>query len=112
MVPVSKDLAALGEAGIRMLDYLTPHPATAAGASQKKPGGKSRKAEMTEQKAEQKAEQAAKQNWLAKENAQLARLAHPPRSGTGGGSAPSPSADVRLAAFRPVKVLADALAAR
>jgi hexosaminidase len=102
VAPVSKDLAALGEAGIKMLAYLTPPPV--APSSPKK---LSKKARMAEEAAE-KAAQTAKEEWLAQENAELARLAQPPRRGSGGG-APSPSADVRLAAFRPVKVLADAL---
>ena len=102
IAPVSKDLAALGEAGIKMLAYLTPPPV--APSSPKK---LSKKARMAEEAAE-KAAQTAKEEWLAQENAELARLAQPPRRGSGGG-APSPSADVRLAAFRPVKVLADAL---
>jgi hexosaminidase len=108
VAPLSKDLAALGEAGIRMLDYLTPHPATPAGGNQKKLSGKARKAEL----AAQQAAQAAEKGWLTKENAELARLAQPPRRGNagGGGGGQSPSPDVRLAAFRPVKVLADALA--
>jgi hexosaminidase len=109
VAPLSKDLAALGEAGIRMLDYLAPHPAAPEGASQKKLSAKARKAEL----AAQKAAQAARVEWLTKENAELTRLAQPPRRGAGGGGgAPNPSADVRLAAFRPVKVLADALAAK
>ncbi|MBZ5624135.1 MAG: family 20 glycosylhydrolase, partial [Acidobacteriia bacterium] len=103
--PLSKDLSALGEAGIKMLDYLTPHPVAPAGVSQKKLSRKARKAEL----AAQQAAQAAREEWLTKENAELARLAQPPRRGNSGGGGPSPSADVRLAAFRPVKVLADAL---
>jgi hexosaminidase len=104
VAPLSKGLAALGEAGIKMLDYLTPPPAMPAGAKPKKLSSKARKAEL----AEQQAAQAAKEDWLAKENAELARLAQPPRRGNNGGAQNS-SADVRLAAFRPVKVLADAL---
>jgi len=105
VTPLSKDLAALGEAGIKLLDYLTPRPVASAGA--KKLSGKAKKAEL----AAQQAAQSAKEEWLTKENAELTRLAQPPRrAGGGGGGAPqSPSADVRLAAFRPVKVLADAL---
>jgi hexosaminidase len=103
--PLSKGLAALGEAGIKMLDYLTPQPVTPAGVKPKKLSSKARKAEL----AAQQAAQAAKADWLANENAELARLAQPPRRGNAGG-AQNPSADVRLAAFRPVKVLADALA--
>jgi len=101
--PLSKDLAALGEAGIKMLDYLTPPPVTPAGVKPKKLSGKARKAEL----ATEQAAQAAKEDWLTKENAELARLAQPPRRGNNGAQNP---ADVRLAAFRPVKVLADALA--
>jgi hexosaminidase len=106
VAPLSKDLAALGEAGIRMLDYLTPHPVMPAGAKPKKLSSKARKAEL----AAQQAAQAAKQDWLTKENAELARLAQPPRRGSGGGGAQTQAADVRLAAYRPVKALADALA--
>lgn len=102
--PLSKDLSALGEAGIKMLAYLTPPPVTPAGVKPKKLSSKARKAEL----AAQQAAQAAKEDWLNKENAELARLAQTPRRGNGGGGQ-SPSADVRLAAFRPVKVLADAL---
>jgi hypothetical protein len=102
--PLSKDLSALGEAGIKMLDYLTPPPVTPAGVKPKKLSSKARKAEL----AAQQSAQAAKEDWLNKENAELARLAQTPRRGNGGGGQ-SPSADVRLAAFRPVKVLADAL---
>jgi hexosaminidase len=105
VAPLSKDLSALGEAGIKMLDYLAPHPVAPAGVNQKKLSGKARKAEL----AAQKAAQTAKEEWLKQENAELARLAQTPRRAAGGGSRPSPSADVRLAAFRPVKVLADAL---
>ena len=104
MAPLSKDLAALGEAGIKMLDYLTPQSGPPPGAKSKKLSSKARKAEL----AEQQAAQAAKDDWLAKENAELARLAQPPRRGNNGGAQSLP-ADVRLAAFRPVKVLADAL---
>ena len=107
VAPASRKLAELGEAGIRMLDYLAPHPAPAEGAGQKKLSGKARKAEL----AAQKAAHAARAEWLAKENAELAQLAQPPRRGNGGG-APAGSADVRLAAYRPVKVLADALEAK
>jgi hexosaminidase len=106
--PVSKDLSALGVAGLRMLDYLTAH-------------------------------QPAPADWLTEENAELARLAQPagrrngvratppavpgaprpagapapaaaPQGGGGRGGPQNPSADVLVAAFRPVKVLADALA--
>jgi len=75
--PVSKDLSALGVAGLKMLNYLTTG-------------------------------QPAPTDWLAGENTELARLSRPARGGRGGGQAPA--ADVLLAAFRPVKVLADALA--
>jgi hexosaminidase len=102
VAPLSKDLSALGEAGIKMLDYLEPHPVTPAKVNQKKLSSKARKAEL----AAEKAAQAAREDWLNKENAELARLAQTPRRGNGG---QNPSADVRLAAFRPVKVLADAL---
>jgi hypothetical protein len=100
VAPLSKDLAALGEAGIQMLGYLTPPP-----VPQKKLSGKGRKAEL----AAEKAVQAAREELLTRENAELERLAQPPRRGNAGGGQ-APAADVRLAAFRPVKVLADALA--
>jgi hexosaminidase len=105
VAPVSKDLSALGEAGVRMLDYLTPQPVTPATAKPRKLSARERKAEL----AAQQAERAAKLEWLTKENAELARLAQPPRRGNAG-AGQSSAADVRLAAFRPVKVLADALA--
>jgi hexosaminidase len=91
-LPVSKDLAALGDAGLKLLNYLTPAPAAA----------KPKKLSSKEKKAESAA-LAAKQEWLAQVNAQLTRLAQPARRGQ-----PLP-ADVRLAAYRPVKVLADAI---
>jgi hexosaminidase len=105
--PLSQDLAALGEAGMQLLEYLTPPPPAPAGAKPKKLSRKARKAQL----AAQQAAKAAQEDWLAKENAELARLAQPPRRGNGGGGQSLP-ADVRLAAFRPVKVLADALAQR
>ena len=105
---LSKDLSALGDAGIKLLEYLIPPPLAPAGVKPKKLGGKAKKAELEAQRAAL----AAKQDWLAKENAELARLAAPPRRGNGGGGEQSPSADVRLAAYRPVNVLADALAHR
>ena len=74
--PVSKDLSALGVAGLKMIDYLT---------------------------AKNKNKRKAPARWLAAENAELARLSQPPRRGQ------VRDADVLLAAFRPVKVLADAL---
>jgi hexosaminidase len=100
-LPVSKDLAALGEAGIKLLDYLTPPPVPPAGEKPKKVSSKERKAVL----AAQQAAQAAKKEWLTRENGELARLAQTPRRN---GAPPTPS-DVRLAAYRPVKVLADGL---
>jgi len=96
VAPLSKDLSALGDAGIKLLDYLAP-PAP----SGVKPRKLSRKA--------QKAAQAAKEEWLTQENAALKRLAETPHRARGGDAAQAPLADVRLAAFRPVKVLADAM---
>jgi hexosaminidase len=96
IAPLSKDLSALGDAGIKLLEYLTPHPEAA----------KAKKLSRKEQKAAQEAEkaaQAAKTEWLAKENAELQRLAQASKRGV------TLPADVRLAAFRPVKVLADAV---
>jgi hypothetical protein len=101
VLPLSKDLAALGDAGLKLLDYLTPAPAA----------GKPRKLSGKEKKAEQAAEkaaQAARQELLTQVNAQVTRLAQPPRRGNAGG-APGTSPDVRLAAYRPIKVLADAM---
>jgi hexosaminidase len=91
--PLSKDLSALGEAGIKLLDYLTPPPPPGS--------GKPKKLSRKEKKAEDEARE-AKAEWLTKENAELKRLADPPKRGQ-----PAP-ADARLAAFRPVKVLAEA----
>jgi len=101
VAPLSKDLSALGVAGIKLLEYLTPPPPEPPAAKPKKLSRKEKQAEMEAQQAAQ----AAKEQWIAQENAELARLAAPPRRG-----AESASPDVRLAAFRPVKVLADALA--
>jgi hexosaminidase len=105
VAPVSKDLSALGDAGIKLLAYFTPPPAPPPGEKPKKLSSKARKAEL----AAQLAAEAAKQDWLTKENAELTRLAQPPRRGSGNSGSPGSSADVRLAAYRPVKVLADAL---
>lgn len=96
VIPVSKDLSALGQAGLQLLDYLTPPaPEAAPGKKPKKPSKKEREALAQAQ--------AAKVQWLAQENEQLARFAARPARGT---AAP---ADVRLAAYRPVKILADAV---
>ncbi len=102
VAPLSKDLASLGEAGIKLMEYLTA--ARPSGAAQKKLSKKARKAE---EEAEQAAK-AAREAWLTQENAELARLAQTPRRAPAG-TPQGPTADVRLAAFRPVKVLADAL---
>jgi hexosaminidase len=99
VAPLSKDLSALGDAGLKLLDYLTPPPPTPAGVKPRKLSRKEKKAELEAQKAAQ----AAKEEWLAQENAELKRLAESPRRGE------TSPADVRLAAFRPVKVLADAM---
>jgi len=96
--PVSQELSALGEAGIRLLDYLTPPPPPPAGAKPKKLSRKEKKAEEEARAAAQK----AMTDWLAQENAELKRLADPPKRGQ------STPAEVRVAAYRPVKVLADA----
>ena len=96
IVPLSKDLSALGQAGLKLLDYLTPAPAAAA-----------KKLSRKEQKAAMEAEKAAagaKAAWLAKVNADVTRLAEPVKRGV------TLPADVRLAGYRPVKVLADAVA--
>jgi hypothetical protein len=96
VAPLSKELSALGDAGIKLLDYLTPPPPESANL--KKLSRKEKKAELEAQKAAQ----AGKAAWLAQENAELKRLAEPPKRGQ---IAPG---DVRLAAYRPIKVLADA----
>jgi len=96
VIPLSKDLSALGEAGLKLLDYLAPQPP----APHKKPGKQAR--------AAQKAAKAAEAEWLAKENAELDRLSKPPARAPAGQPQPL-SPDVLLAAVRPVKVLADAL---
>jgi hexosaminidase len=101
-IPLSKDLAALGEAGLKLLDWLTPPPPPPA-EPKKKPHKKPSKAEL----AAEAAAQAAQAEWLAKENAELDRLSRPPARGSAGAQSASP--DVLLAAFRPVKALADAM---
>ncbi len=98
VAPLSKDLSALGDAGIKLLDYLTPPPPAPEKA--KKLNRKEQKAAMEAEKAAQ----SAKGEWLAKENVELQRLAQAPKRGV------TLPADVRLAAYRPVKVLADAAA--
>jgi hexosaminidase len=103
--PVSKDLASLGENGLLLLDYLTPVPAAPAGVKPKKLSSKAKKAKLAAEAAAAK----ARAEWMAKLTADLTRLATPPRRAPAG-SPPVVSADVRLAAYRPVKVLADALA--
>ncbi len=110
VIPLSKDLSSLGEAGLKLLGYLAPPPVAAEPGTGKKPPRKKKpsKAEL----AAQKAAKAAQVEWLAKENAELERLSRPPARGARGGGSQQPrppSADVVLAAFRPVKVLADAV---
>jgi hexosaminidase len=100
VAPLSKDLAAMGEAGIKLLDVLTPPPPPDPKAKPKKLNARQKKALAEEQKA--------RAEWLAKVNADIARLSSVPRRGAAGATAAS-TADVRLAAFRPVKVLADAV---
>jgi len=103
--PLSKDLSALGEAGLKLVDYLAAPPPAEPDKSKKPSRKKPSKAELA---AEQKA-QAAQAEWLATENAELERLSRPPGRGTGGAQPQTATADVRLAAVRPVKLLADAL---
>lgn len=107
VAPISKDLGALGEAGIQLLDYLTPPPPPPASVKPKKFSGKARKAALAKLEAEQK----SRDEFLAKVNADMTRLATPPRRPPAG-TAPAPSADVRLAAYRPIKMLADAMASK
>jgi hexosaminidase len=102
--PVSKELSVLGEDGLKLLEYLTPPaPGPAVKGKPKKPS----KQEL----AAEKAAETAKAQWLAEVKADLDRLGKPPARGQGGAAAAqqSPSADVRLAAYRPVKILADAV---
>ena len=99
VVPLSKDLSALGEAGLKLLAYLMPPPPPPANAKKRKPRKPNKK-----EVAAQKAAKAVQAEWLANENAELDRLAKAPARN----AAPGP--DVRLAAYRPVKILADALA--
>jgi hexosaminidase len=102
-VPLSKDLSMLGEAGLKMLDAFNP-PAAPVDAKPKK---LSKREKQMQVEAEQVAA-AARKEWMSKLNADLVRLAQTPRRPAGG--QPSTLPDVRLAAYRPVKVLADALA--
>jgi len=98
IAPLSKDLASLGEAGERLIGYLKPAA----------PLPSPRKLSKKEKKAFEEAEKAAKASkgeWLANENAELTRLGQTPRRANG---AP-PTSEVRLAAYRCVKVLADAV---
>jgi hexosaminidase len=103
VVPVSKDLSMLGEAGLKLLDYLTPPAAQTPSGDKKRKPRKPGKKELAAQKAAKQSEQ----EWLAKLKAELARLSRPPgRPAAGDSGFPG---DIRLAAYRPVKVLADAL---
>jgi plasmid stabilization system protein ParE len=98
-VPLSKDLSMLGEAGLKMLDAFAPPVA---------PDAKAKKLSKREKQAQLEAEKAAaaaKKEWMAKLNVDLTRLAQTPKRPAGG--QPSTLPDVRLAAYRPVKVLAD-----
>ncbi len=116
VVPLSKDLSMLGEAGLKLLDYLTPPPSAEPG---KAPAKKPSKKEQAAQKAAEDAARKARTEWLTKLNTDLTRLSRPPQRGGGGGGgggaaggaapAPAPNPDVSLAAFRPVKILADAI---
>jgi hypothetical protein len=106
VVPLSKDLSALGEAGLKLLDYLAPSETAQAGLDVNKKT--SRKKPSKKELAAQAAAKAAKAEWLAKENAELDRLSRPVRRGAGEPPQTFPG-DVRLAAYRPIKVLADAL---
>jgi hexosaminidase len=112
LVPLSKDLSALGDAGLKLLDYLAPPTPPQAS---KAPAKKLSKKELAAEQAAAEAAKKARADWLTKLNADLTRLSRPSggRGGGGGGQAagvaPLPSPDVLLAAFRPVKALADAL---
>ena len=123
--PVSKDLSALGVAGLKMLDYLTanqPAPADwlteqnteltrmsragrggGGGGGNRPPGS----AAPTAGGAVPAAAPGARPTGVPPAAAPAATA----QGGGGGrGGAQNPSADVLLAGFRPVKVLADALA--
>ena len=123
--PVSKDLSALGVAGLKMLDYLTanqPAPADwlteqnteltrmsragrggGGGGGNRPPGS----AAPTAGGAVPAAAPSARPTGVPPAAAPAATA----QGGGGGrGGAQNPSADVLLAGFRPVKVLADALA--
>lgn len=100
VVQLSKDLSALGDAGIKLLDYLTPPPPPPVDPKKKPSHKKPGKKEL----AEQAAAKASRAQWLARLHADLDKYAKPPARGTTG-------PDVRLAAYRPVLVLADAMAA-
>ena len=102
VVPLSKDLSMLGAAGLTLLDYLTP-PAAPALDSKGRPV-KPKKPSKAELKAQAEAK-SAEAGWLTKLQADLDRLSKPPARNAPAGPRP----DVRLAAYRPVKVLADAL---
>jgi len=104
VIPLSKDLSALGDDGLKLLAYLAPPPPPPPADAKKKKPRKPSKKELAAQKAARDAET----QWLAKVNADLDRLSKPPGR-PAPGQPPAPSADVRLAAYRPVKVLADAL---
>jgi hexosaminidase len=99
--PVSKDLSVLGEDGLKLLDYLAPRPPSPEERSKKV------KKPSEPELAVRKAAQDARAAWLVSLNAELERMMRPPARGTAAGQAPS--AEVFLAACRPVKALADAL---
>jgi hypothetical protein len=106
VIPLSKDLSALGEAGLKLLDYLAPSETAQAALDKNKKT--SRKKPSKKELAAQEAAKAAKAEWLAKENAELDRLSRPARRAAGEPPQTFPG-DVRLAAYRPIKVLADGL---
>ena len=103
VVPLSKDLSMLGEAGLKLLSYLAPPPAEPTKTPAKKLNAK----QLAAQKAVQEIAKKARAEWLAKLNTDLTRLSRPPRGGSAAAAGPNP--EVLLAAFRPVKILADAL---
>ncbi|HEX3743151.1 MAG TPA: family 20 glycosylhydrolase [Bryobacteraceae bacterium] len=102
VVPLSKELSALGDAGLKLLDYLSPKPPEPEAAKRKKLSRK----EKREQEDAEKAARKSMTEWLMQENAELKHLSDAPKRPQ---TAP---ADARLAAFRPVKVLADAAATK
>ena len=126
--PVSKDLSALGVAGLKMLDYLTTNqPAPASWLAEENTeltrlsrpagrGGGGNRAPVPAGAAPGTPGAPAAQGAAPAAGGRAAGAA-PAAGGQGGqgfgggrGAGQAPGSDVLLAAFRPVKALADALA--